>query len=689
MRRYFKRYLERGKRHPFLLVTPRQVKDTARRIAAGREEYLLKALGAVLANASPDPRTSRLGPAIKQAKATLNAAYLAALHAASGDARKSGVYAARAKNALVRFAEIGAPDRNADYGWLGHMYIVTLAFAYDLVWELVEWSLREREALKRFFYCCHAALVDHMHSKHMSNHAAWPMCRVGTTALLYGDEALVRECLDGPDSYCHRLAHEFFDDGMSYEQSAWGYQAFSLAPMVFLAVAAGNAGAAPDPLRLKVRNEFSLEFLGGSTGNYTMPFYPVDTREFPRPKTKDLRLSLTAQWQLLRPDATCPSIGDYGEPTPPVSDTWLPEMAWDLYGDEASAKLLSLGKRPAGYSLLFAEHFLTLALGKPLPARPRFDSRSTIYPQAGYAVLKSVEGAGFIGSKSTHAVLKFGPYGNGHGHADKLSLDISGAGRKTCIEELGRKVVSWRYWNSTVSHNAVVVNGRSQPGDSEMFALNDSCGRLVFREFSKNLKVASAEANDVYAGLRTYRRTVALAGSYLVDIFEVEAGRPAVFDWFLHGKGRLGVRGVALRKGRLGFGSHGYQYLKNTRTGAAVRPFVGIFSEGHSVFFPAVGGATIFTTVGPWKKGEGRPALIVRRRGGKAVFVAVHDPSGAFVRAVTWTNGPDDAILLTVKCMGRTDVFEYRRATPRLTGRAGARPQAATRLKMSRVRSGD
>jgi hypothetical protein len=478
-----------------------------------------------------------------------------------------------------------------------------------------------------------------MHTRHLSNHAAWAMATVVATAALYGDEALMAECLDGPDSFCDRVAHEFFDDGMSYEQSAWMYHRFSLAPLLVSGIGAAGAGASPDPLRIKVTNDKSLTFLGGRTGDFTMPFYPVDEKAFPRPAEKSLVSALTAQFQLLRPDATCPSIGDYGGPTPLVADSFVAELAWDLFGRRNAARLLSMGARRAEGLDVFTPYFLTLVYGRALPAQSRFASRSVIYPQSGYAVLKSIEGGRFWESPAVHAVLKFGPYGNGHGHADKLHLDISGAGRKDCVEELQREAVPWRYWNSTVSHNTVVVGGRSQPGNEAMFALNNSCGRLLHRHFERDFKIACAEAPDVYEGLDTYRRTIVMPGDYLIDLFEVEARKSTTFDWFLHGRGRLSVKGVPLRDGSLGRRGHGYQFFKSVKQGIAKAPFAAHFTRGHRVFIPAPDVTDVFTAVGPWKKGRGRPVLVLRKGGRSALFAAVHDPSGKTVKAVEFDGG--------------------------------------------------
>jgi hypothetical protein len=682
MKRYFRSY-GAAKRHPFLLATPAQLKAVAKRLFAGREALLLhayrkaaRAADPAAAQAAPVPKSATGNPAMarynrnnRMGSATLNAAALAALHAANGDARKARAFAARAKSGLLFFASEEAPEYHSGLGFLNHIYLVASAFAYDLVWDLADWTGAERDAMRRLLYGRMADLRAHMHSKHLSNHASWSMSRVATTGLLFGDSPLVRETFDGPDSLANRIAHQFFDDGLSYEQSSWGYHCFSIEPDLLVALAGRNAGVSPDPLRLKVRNDLSLTFLGGSTGDYTMPFYPVSTRDFPRPKTKDLRLALTAQFQLLRPDTTCPNIGDYGQPTPPMADHWIPELAWDLYRDRAAARILSFGSRKAEGGHFMPPHLLTLLFGRPLPARPSAASRSAIYPQAGYAVMKSIEGDAYWKSKAIQVVAKFGPFGNGHGHADKLSIDVSGNGKKTCIEEIervGDRADLWKFWNSTVSHNTIVVGGKSQPGDEEMFALNNSCGRLLCFDRSRGQFTVLLDASDVYSETSLYRRSLTLTDSYLLDVFAVESRSDTTFDSFLHGRGSASVSGATLKPSKLGFAEHGYEFLSDVRGGQGEGDVKARFSDGWSVFIPEAQGAEVFTALAPWLAGADRPVLIVRQRGRSALFVAVHDPSGKAVKKVKCVSaGPGESVALCIHLKGFVDFVALPAATPR------------------------
>ncbi len=655
MKRYFKRYLDGKRRRPSLLVSAAHLRETAQKLFGEGDTLLACAYERVAADACPRISAvaqDRNGEAVR----ALNAAYLSALLQAAGHSAEASTYAQCARAALVAFAKTGVPEYHSGLGFLLHNYLIALAFAYDLAWDAAGWTPEERESLRTMFYGRMDELRDQIYRKHLSNHAAWSQARVATTALLFRDEQLAAECFDGPDSYAARLAHAFFDDGLSYEQSLWQYHVYTVLPMTIMALAARAAGGEPDPVRLTVPNDLSLYYAGGTTGDYTMPHYPADERCFPRREAKNLHAAMTAQFDILRPDMTCPSIGDYGEPTVPLKDHWLAELAWDLFGDERAARLLKEGQRRACDSFPFPEGLLTLAFGRPLPETPEFDSASVIYPHAGYAVMKSIEGDAYWGSPAIHAVLSFGPFGNGHGHADALALEIAGATRKCCVEELHRPHVDWQYWNSTVSHNTVVVGTKSQPGNDAIFETGiNTCGTLVYRLFDDNLKVACAQDMEVYHQLEVYRRTVAVTDCYVADLFEVRAPEATIFDWFLHGMGELLIDGLSMHNNSFASLQEGYEYLHSIESNKTEGQLVARFSPGHTVFVPQQGLIEVFKARGPWSKDATRPTLIIRKIACEAVFMAIHDPSGDKVTSVGAYTEEARRALFEIKTTCRAD----------------------------------
>ena len=98
--------------------------------------------------------------------------------------------------------------------------------------------------------------------------------------------------------------------------------------------------------------------------------------------------------------------------------------------------------------------------------------------------------------------------------------------------------------------------------------------------------------------------------------------------------GKVTLDGVRLLKKSLGFASNGYQYFTGVLGGSPEGGLRARFSGGHTVFLAEDGPREVFSVRGPWKKGATRPPLVVRKRGTRAVYVAVHDPSGRSVEAV-------------------------------------------------------
>ena len=79
------------------------------------------------------------------------------------------------------------------------------------------------------------------------------------------------------------------------------------------------------------------------------------------------------------------------------------------------------------------------------------------------------------------------------------------------------------------------------------------------------------------------------------------------------------------------------------------------FGCGHRVYFARQGDVEVFTARGPWKNEATRPALIVRKRGERAFFAAVHDPSGRGVFAAAFAEFDGDCIILEVEGRGYRD----------------------------------
>lgn len=129
----------------------------------------------------------------------------------------------------------------------------------------------------------------------------------------------------------------------------------------------------------------------------------------------------------------------------------------------------------------------------------------------------------------------------GHGHYDRLGIELFGHGRRLS-PDLGRPDFTDSYcegrftWtNNTVSHNCLVVDNSKQRGVPSQTEQSVNHGGKVLRfHDSPTVHVVDVDAPGLasYDQTSIYRRTLVLVDvgdddSYLVDVFRVKGGDPA------------------------------------------------------------------------------------------------------------------------------------------------------------------
>ncbi|MCS7477696.1 alginate lyase family protein [Umezawaea endophytica] len=141
--------------------------------------------------------------------------------------------------------------------------------------------------------------------------------------------------------------------------------------------------------------------------------------------------------------------------------------------------------------------------------------------------------------------LDHGVAGGTHGHADKLHLDIVGGGGNQSTD-LGQiygadnRDLTDNWYRESVSHNTVVVDGRSQDRNVR--------GALAFFGTTPRLKVVDAKADKPYASIPdvSLRRAELMTDEYAVDVFDATGTTPHRFDQSWHGLGELAVQGPVM-----------------------------------------------------------------------------------------------------------------------------------------------
>ena len=135
-------------------------------------------------------------------------------------------------------------------------------------------------------------------------------------------------------------------------------------------------------------------------------------------------------------------------------------------------------------------------------------------------------GVGILRSGRRTVVLKYGPYGGGHGHPDKLSVSVHD-GERELLPDLGTSaygVPAFRGWyRRTLAHNTVTVDGADQrpaAGSLKAFGAAPDGGRV------------SAVCGDAYPGVEM-ERTLTLHGNRLKDVFDCRSDSLHTYDYVL------------------------------------------------------------------------------------------------------------------------------------------------------------
>ncbi len=392
-----------------------------------------------------------------------------------------------------------------------------------------------------------------------------------------------------------------------------------------------------------------------------------------------LRAMLDVPVELARADLSLPALNDcwFGVSTPGelARRAALYETAWTLWRDSACAALLarlyaSGEPRRSTEALLFGPDTL------PAPAPPQPATR--LFEASGYVVLRHGTGV----PDERWLLLKFGPHGGGHGHPDKLSLDLHAFGRRLS-PDLGTPgygiPLNHTWYRHTLSHNTVLLDGRSQPpaaGALVRFATPTQSDFAV-----ADARVAwPAEAPAPYGGA-SVRRCVLWkppdAGSgrplYFVDLVQVHCPAPRQIDLAWHHTGALELPGLAPLGTRLS--GEGYEHLENLRQlrAAEWHAIWRLDGCGTQCFAVDPPGATLLAAEAPYNPASEHMSLVLRRvAAAQASFVAIYEPfkEQPTVTRVTWVNRSlegEGQVHFVVEGAGWRDawvIYERERAQP-------------------------
>ncbi len=228
-------------------------------------------------------------------------------------------------------------------------------------------------------------------------------------------------------------------------------------------------------------------------------------------------------------DGRIPPIGDTGggdlriKVLDPLANCDVEELAYIHTGDDVYRnRLLAISEgdvdgireRYADASLLFHAEPIRGTAGPYVP-------RTTVFHDSGIAILRT----GHDIATRKHLVLNYGKGSSGHGHRDKLSINLITFGYDLACD-LGYpttfthdKVDGWE--KHTASHATVCIDGRAQ---------EIATGSLRFFGHTPGMQTVCASGEAAYPGCaEVYERTLVMvdapgSDAYVVDVFRVKGG---------------------------------------------------------------------------------------------------------------------------------------------------------------------
>jgi hypothetical protein len=252
-------------------------------------------------------------------------------------------------------------------------------------------------------------------------------------------------------------------------------------------------------------------------------------------------------------------------PLPPPSRPFQPEEVWTTQGmleiahhldpRPAYAWFLSQPARRDGMFCNTGGGFLglsrpALGFGRPLddaPATPP-PAPSSLLPKAGLAMLRADESPAYWHGKGLACFFIMGePEFRSHRHCDDYQIVLHGQGRL-----LYPDINTWNYeddkavgWtHRSIAHNTLVVDGAS----------NVAAPYTQRHDFSPELKFVAAQGSpfekrdgiaaspvgpQIWPKKVVLSRALFLTKEYLADFFWATSPTEHVYDWALHGFGRL------------------------------------------------------------------------------------------------------------------------------------------------------
>jgi hypothetical protein len=183
-----------------------------------------------------------------------------------------------------------------------------------------------------------------------------------------------------------------------------------------------------------------------------------------------------------------------------------------------------------------------------------------------------------------------------------------------------RLPIHTNWYKATISHNAVLVDGKSQQA---------ATGKILRFEQGAGYAAAAASCDEAYVGVR-HTRWLVMTDAYLLVLDQLHSEAEHQFDWLYHNRGRKAVCETATNDANLADKLPGGEYIQNARQGVTADVVRIRFEDGRvSVHLTMAAGEDTTVTVGDGVGGsvtDRVPMAMVERTGRDVQFAAVLEP---------------------------------------------------------------
>ncbi len=543
-------------------------------------------------------------------------------YAISGDER----FAAYAAKILLGYAErytqypyhSNSSPQNPKSRSGGHIFEQTLnegvclstdiGPAYDLIYDSGVLSTADHQKIREGLILPMLQNLDRNRTG-KNNWQTWHNAGMIWGGALLGDPAWIEKAIADPQNgFRYQMDISVSKEGMWYENS-WGYHFYTLQALVNIAETARR-------LDIDLWSDPRLKAMFTLPVHYTMA------------------------------DGMLPRFGDdTGSSVKSVGRLFEP--AYHAYRDPQILSLLT--SKPCFESVLLGRDVDVTAGPQPLSSR--------LVEDAGHAILRTNGRAGLT------AAMTFGPYGGFHGHYDKLSFVFYGFEEELGVDpgrarsQAYRLPIHTNWYKATLSHNAVLVDGKSQQA---------ATGELVHFEQQENYATVAARCDQAYPGVRHTRRLV-MTDSYLLVLDQLHSDAEHLFDWIYHNRGQKAVCEAAATDANLAGRFPGSEYIQNARQGVTANAVRIRFEDDRVPLHLTMAAAPdTAVTVGDGVGGsvtDRVPIAMVGRKGRDVLFAAVLEPvaTGSKPRITNVRIVPvGDTLKVLVERDGATDTIEIR-----------------------------